>query len=287
MPELYQLRELAAFGEAGTISKAAEIIGISQPAMSRSMKLLEEEIGVPLFIRTSNTIMLNETGKKAVEYAKSITKEVQNAVEAIRAFDRQGKTILVGSEAPAPLWAVISMLSNTYIDKTIAGELKSRKILEEGLSSGTYRYIITMQPVRLTGFSTFRLGEEKLMFLLPDSHPLAKRRTLSFSDMDGENMLLYEHIGSWKGLPEKMLPHSKFFIQSDRLAFEELVRKSSLPSFASDLTDIEEDGKAAIPISDDEAKAEFFISARTADQNTLTMLAKHFRENFRKGRTAI
>ena len=282
MPELYQLRELAAFGEAGTISKAAEIIGISQPAMSRSMKLLEEEIGVPLFIRTSNTIMLNETGKKAVEYAKSITKEVQNAVEAIRAFDRQGKTILVGSEAPAPLWAVISMLSNTYIDKTIAGELKSRKILEEGLSSGTYRYIITMQPVRLTGFSTFQL-----MFLLPDSHPLAKRRTLSFSDMDGENMLLYEHIGSWKGLPEKMLPHSKFFIQSDRLAFEELVRKSSLPSFASDLTDIEEDGKAAIPISDDEAKAEFFISARTADQNTLTMLSKHFRENFRKGRTAI
>ena len=50
--ELYQLEELAALAEYGSISKAAESVGVSQPAMSRSMKLLETDIGVPIFQRT-------------------------------------------------------------------------------------------------------------------------------------------------------------------------------------------------------------------------------------------
>ena len=43
--ELYQLEELAALAEYGSISKAAESVGVSQPAMSRAMKLLETDIG--------------------------------------------------------------------------------------------------------------------------------------------------------------------------------------------------------------------------------------------------
>ena len=46
--ELYQLEELAALAEYGSISKAAESVGVSQPAMSRAMKLLETDIGVPI-----------------------------------------------------------------------------------------------------------------------------------------------------------------------------------------------------------------------------------------------
>ena len=69
--ELYQLEELLALGKHGTISKAAEAIGVSQPAMSRALRLLENDIGVPIFHRTNNTIELTEAGKLAVAYALS------------------------------------------------------------------------------------------------------------------------------------------------------------------------------------------------------------------------
>ena len=48
MLELYLLRQLAAFKEYGTLSEAAERLYLSQPALSRNMRKLEEEIGVPL-----------------------------------------------------------------------------------------------------------------------------------------------------------------------------------------------------------------------------------------------
>ena len=45
MIELYELRQFAAFADCGTLSEAAEILHLSQPALSRSMKKIEEEIG--------------------------------------------------------------------------------------------------------------------------------------------------------------------------------------------------------------------------------------------------
>ena len=181
--ELYQLEELAALAEYGSISKAAESVGVSQPAMSRSMKLLEADIGVPIFQRTSNTIELNDTGRLAASKAAEITAAVRKATEEIREFDRRKKIILVGSVAPAPLWSVISMLSSIETEKTIAGEMKDHRILEDGLRSGTYRYVITNKPLSISGFATARLGEENLMFLLPSNHRLAGRKALSFSDV--------------------------------------------------------------------------------------------------------
>lgn len=54
MIELYELRQFAAFAGAGTLSGAAEILHLSQPALSRNMKKLEDELGIILFNRKKN-----------------------------------------------------------------------------------------------------------------------------------------------------------------------------------------------------------------------------------------
>lgn len=65
--ELEQLRQLVAFAEYGTLSKAAEVLHLSQPSLSRTMQTLEEELQGELFVRQKNRIVLNETGWIAVE----------------------------------------------------------------------------------------------------------------------------------------------------------------------------------------------------------------------------
>ena len=101
MLDLYELEQLAAFGEYGTLSLAAERLHISQPTITRNMRHLEDEFGAPLFNRTKNRIELNATGKLAVEYARKLLLEAEQAVKQVRAFDQRQRTIIVRSCAPA------------------------------------------------------------------------------------------------------------------------------------------------------------------------------------------
>lgn len=70
--ETYILRLLAAVGEYGTLTRVGEELGTTQPSISRAMQKLESEIGVALFERTKNRVVLNEAGLLACEYAKKI-----------------------------------------------------------------------------------------------------------------------------------------------------------------------------------------------------------------------
>lgn len=78
MPEIYQLRQLAAFAEYGTLSEAAEKLYLSQPALSRNMRKLEEDIGVPLFIRSKNKLELNENGRLVLPFTQKAEKIRKN-----------------------------------------------------------------------------------------------------------------------------------------------------------------------------------------------------------------
>ena len=80
MIDLYELRQLTAFADLGTLSKVAEEFHISTPSVTRSMQHLEDAFGVPLFIRGKNRIELNDTGNTAVEYARKLLAEAEQAV---------------------------------------------------------------------------------------------------------------------------------------------------------------------------------------------------------------
>ena len=73
--DLHQLECLVTIAEAGTVSKAAELLMFSQPALTRTLKSLEDELGYPLFERTKNRLKLNDTGELAVKYAKKILED--------------------------------------------------------------------------------------------------------------------------------------------------------------------------------------------------------------------
>ena len=111
MIDLYELRQLTAFADLGTLSKVAEEFHISTPSVTRSMQHLEDAFGVPLFIRGKNRIELNDTGNTAVEYARKLLAEAEQAVAQVRAFDQRQRTILVKSCAPAPLWKLLKALN--------------------------------------------------------------------------------------------------------------------------------------------------------------------------------
>lgn len=80
MVDLYELKQLAAFADLGTLSRVAEEFHLSTPSVTRSMQHLEQYFGVPLFTRGKNKIGSNETGKLAVDHARKLLAEAEQAV---------------------------------------------------------------------------------------------------------------------------------------------------------------------------------------------------------------
>ena len=178
MFELYQLEQLLAVAEHGTLSSAAERLHISQPALSRSMQRLEAELQVTLFTRQKNKIELNENGRIAVDYARKIVEQSQDMVSRIQAFDRSQRTILVGACAPAPLWEIPPLLSDLYPDRTISSEIRENDVLLQGLRDGLYQLIILPHPLEEPGITCVKYGEEHLFFSLPPAQPRSGSKAL-------------------------------------------------------------------------------------------------------------
>ena len=120
MVDLYELKQLTAFVDLGTLSRVAEAFHISTPSVTRSMQQLERYFGVPLFRRGKNRIELNETGRLAVECARKLLQEAEQAVEQVRAFDQRQRTLVVKSCAPAPLWELLRRLNAEHPEKMVA-----------------------------------------------------------------------------------------------------------------------------------------------------------------------
>lgn len=278
MFELYQLEQLLAVAECGTLSNAADRLHISQPALSRSMQRLEAELKVPLFLRQKNRVELNENGRLAVEYAQQIVGQSRSMISRIQAFDRSQRTILIGSCAPVPLWEIPPVLSGLYPDMTISSEIRENGVLLQGLRDNVYQLIVLPFPVEESGITCVKYGEEHLFFSLPPAHPLSGRKALYMKDLNGETMLLRNRLGFWRDIADKKMPDTRFLEQED-IAFEELVRSSALPNFVTDVVLRREENptnRVNIPILDEEANVTYYCLCKTSGQTDLGAFFKPF-----------
>ena len=100
--ELYQLKTFVAVAEEGNLTKAAERIFASQPAVSGHIKALEEELGLPLFVRTPRGMQLTEAGKDLKVKAEAILSAADDMLNQARNYrkDLTGKLCVVLNTDP-------------------------------------------------------------------------------------------------------------------------------------------------------------------------------------------
>mgnify|MGYP000561933284 CR=1 FL=1 len=274
MIEFYELRQFAEFATTGTLSEAAENLHLSQPALSRNMKKLEDDLGITLFERKKNKLILNENGKYVFELARKLLDDADSFASKARDFDRRNRTISIGICAPAPVWRLAPMISNIYPHMTLQTKIDEDERLLKDLDNNVYQLIVTHEKPSGKQYYYTECGAETLMFALPKGHKYARRKALSFSEMNGENMLLMPDIGFWSFVRDKM-PDTRFLEQNDRYSFNELVQASSLASFTTDLaekyTEIPS-GRISVPISDDEAKAIYYLVCKNDKKSAYKQL---------------
>lgn len=256
MIDLNELRQLVAFADLGTLSRVAEEFHISTPSITRSMQHLEEDFGVPLFLRGKNKIELNETGKAAVKAARRLLQEAEATLRQVREFDARQHTIVIRSCAPAPLWELQRELNTKRPGMMISSAICQNNEVLAAWQDGSCDMVILPFPIE--GASPFM--KENLFVCVPPDHELAKYETLAYSDINGFNFLLRTELGFWDALCREKMPASKFLVQPDDTVFDELVKASSLPCFTTDYFGCQNyPDRVNIPLADEEAHVTFYL----------------------------
>ena len=268
MIDLYELSQLAAFAELGTLSRVAEEFHVSTPSVTRAMQHLEDAFGVTLFSRSKNKIELNATGKVAADCARKVLQEAQQAAQQVQAFDQRQRTVVVKSCAPAPLWELLPRLNASQPDRMVSSAICQNEEVLAAWQDGSCD--IAILPFPIPGAKPFM--QENLFVCVPCSHELAKQKTLTFAQVNGFNFLLRTQLGFWDALCREKMPASKFLVQTDTAVFDELVKASSLPCFTTDYGQLQGGfpERVNVPLADDEAHITFYIALRTPGLVSLT-----------------
>lgn len=107
------------------------------------MKRLEEELEVPLFVRTKNTIALNEYGKLAVRYAERISADVAEFQNAVRERYRSEHSITIASCAPAPLSFLPPIIERCYPGTALTTKLENSAELKSDLEKRSVKIAVS------------------------------------------------------------------------------------------------------------------------------------------------
>lgn len=230
MIELKTWNVLCTFARCGTLLKAAETLHISQPALSKTLAGLESDLGVALFDRTSrNRLKLTPAGENAVKLAGELLEHAQEIEDTLQ----NSRIFKFATCAPAPAWFIEDTLKDLLkceVEYTLVEE--EEKLLSL-LQRGTYRFVILPYAPDNPNLYSRYLMKEPLSLAVPKNHPLAKKEKITFDDLNGQNVLLFQEIGYWNVLVKEQLSKTHFLSIDNRSTFEDATGLNAFPYFVS------------------------------------------------------
>ncbi len=194
--ELRTLTYFVTVAEELNITKAAQILHLSQPPLSAQIKNLEDELGTPLFIRGKRHLTLTDAGQLLYQRAKDILNLSEKAFAEITALNRgMSGTVSIGLvEGMAPdiaaEWFVGFLAEHPGVRFRIL-DGNSDDLIEK-MRGGLIGLAVITAPYDQLLLNSFQVGQEKMVALMNRSHPLAagRKKALTVEDLAGEPLIV-------------------------------------------------------------------------------------------------
>jgi DNA-binding transcriptional LysR family regulator len=205
--ELRHLRYFVAVAEELHFRHAAELVQVAQPALSKQIRQLEEEIGVTLFQRSHHKIQLTPAGKAFYEKAKTILEEAKKAVAGARMAEKgEAGTVRIGFVSAATINILPVVLRYIHTRAPLA-EVELKELKPGDQVDCLYRgqldigFLHAKQPDAVLNAMTVEI--ERLIVALPEGLELARERIIDLKKLAGETAIMpashttsgyYEHV---------------------------------------------------------------------------------------------
>ncbi len=173
------LQAFVGVAEAGSFSQAAEALYLTQPAVSKRIAALEQELGARLFDRIGRTTVLTEAGHSLLDHAYRILAEVEDSRRAIANLDQQirGTLKLASSHhialhrLPAVLKHFVQRYPDVRPELSFMDSEQACRAVEQGEQELA---LITLPPAEATPLERIEIWHDRLVLTVSPDHPLAQ-----------------------------------------------------------------------------------------------------------------
>ncbi|WP_181802110.1 LysR family transcriptional regulator [Streptomyces shenzhenensis] len=179
-PDLGSLQLLTLVAELGSLGQAAERLGISQPAASKRLTLLERRLGLTLVDRDTRGSVLTVEGKAVCQWSGRVLAEVDSLMTGVaalrgdRAVDLRLASSMTLAEHFVPRW--IGTLQRRTPDVYVSLKVTNSEQVAALVASGRISLGFTEAPEVPAGLSSCQVGTDRLVVVVAPHHPWARRR---------------------------------------------------------------------------------------------------------------
>jgi DNA-binding transcriptional LysR family regulator len=192
--ELRHLRYFVAVAEDLHFSRAAARVRVAQPALSRQIRALEEEMGIRLFERDRRRVALTAGGAAFLEEARSVLRDVDRAVDTARRAERGERGTLRIGYVPAVTFTALPEIVRAFRKRLPGVDVRFQEmnptLQVEALRAERVDVGFVRGPVDEPALATMTVLEEPLVAALPAGHRLGGRPRLALSMLAGEPFLI-------------------------------------------------------------------------------------------------
>ncbi|MFK7881442.1 LysR substrate-binding domain-containing protein [Roseobacter sp.] len=194
-PSLRQLEAYKAFVENGSVSKAADALYVSQPAVSKLLNNFELDIGMELIDRSSNRPVVTERGMKVYEEIDRILSgvdQIGQAIAAIRAKERSLITVgVMPGFPPSLLSRAAQIVRQDHPDISISFIVRSSEFISHGILSRKMDLGIIARDLDHPQVQSNLFLDEEMVAVMRSDHVLADHDVIDISDLQGQPFISF------------------------------------------------------------------------------------------------
>lgn len=194
------LYPFAVIVESKSLNQAASKLNISQPALSRKIMKLEEELGTTLFERKGKKLQLTRMGEMTYEYALEFIKLQRSLQQSIFNYQHLGKkTVTIGASLTtlqSTLPDIIHLLTQSEPDADIQAITGKTHEIIEYVETKRVDIGLVASKVEHEHIECFPLFDDHLSLVLPRQHVLSKKNNIEIEDLQHQPMILFSK-GTW------------------------------------------------------------------------------------------
>jgi DNA-binding transcriptional LysR family regulator len=192
-----------------SFSRAAEELGISQPAVSIQVRELEKAMGCALVHRMRRGLQLTDAGETVFSYTRRIfalAEEMESAVQEIRGL-RSGRLTIGSSTTPGEYilpW-VIGQFRRRYPGIEVSLSISNTQSVVDSIQRRELDMGMAGAPVSMQGLVSFPYVSDEIVVIAAPGHPLAARNSPSLKELEGQDFILREPGSATRGTAESCL----------------------------------------------------------------------------------
>lgn len=206
---LRQLRVFVAVALAGSFSRAGERIGLSQSAVSHSVKELENEIGVRLLDRTTREVLLTDAGQQLAGRLERLLEELNTTLLDIRSVGHQlSGTVRVAASQTISAHLMPQSIAAAALEfpaiRFVLHDRPQQWVLQS-IRQGEVDFGIVIDPIQASDLDCEPVLSEPFLLLCRSDDALAKEKSISWQSLQGANLVLQDYASGSRPLIDEAL----------------------------------------------------------------------------------